>query len=408
MQMSGPTSSEAPAEAPVVDPVSEATSEIPDAAPETADSFASAIDQAFANLESGGETAPEPESALEPEPSPQSEPAPEPEPEPVSEPTSDESFDPTDPLTEDIGDDWTPKAANRFKQLKSELKETSSELAALRQQQEEYTQKIKELTGTVESNDVEALQAKLAEYEQSQMFNNLENTDAYKTAVAEPLSNIIEEAQQIAEKYAVDSESLIDILSLSDPEEQDTQLGDLLQDASDRDRARVYRLIDQIDPILEKRDSLRENAEAALKEAALLEEQREQQQAAEKLAIRQNVARNVVERVQQKLPFLSGIEGLDLAAIQEKAASVDPSVMHPVDSSFNSVSAQLLPAVVREYMSMRAENAALTDRLAEYETAEPTMSGASPTSGSVAGAADDGLSFEEKVAAAFTAKGLGA
>ena len=392
--MSGPTSSEAPAEA-AVDPVAEATSEIPDATPETADSFASAIDQAFSALESGEAPAPEPESTPEAESTP----------EPAT--ASEDSFAPTDPLTENIGDDWTPKAASRFKQLKSELKETSSELHTLRQQQEEYAQKIKELTGAADSADVEALQEKIAAYEQTQMFNNLEHTEAYKTAVAEPLSNIIEEAQQIAEKYSVDTESLVEVISLANQDEQDTQLGDLLQDATDRDRAKIYRLIDQIDPILEKRDSLRENADAALKEAALLDEQREQHQAAEKLAVRQNVARNVVERVQQKLPFLSGIEGLDLGAIQEKAASVDPSVMHPVDSSFNSVSAQLLPAVVREYMSMRAENATLTDRLAEYESAEPTMSGSSPSSGSVAGAADDGLSFAEKVDAAFSARGLG-
>ena len=395
--MSGPTSSEAPAEAeaPAADPVAEATSEIPDAAPETADSFASAIDQAFANLESGEAPAPEPESAPEAESAP----------EPVA--VEEDPFDPTDPLTENIGDDWTPKAASRFKQLKSELKETSSELHNLRQKHQEYEQQIKELTGAADSADVEALQEKIAAYEQTQMFNNLENTEAYKTAVAEPLGKIVEEAQQIAEKYSVDTDSLVEVISLADQDEQDTQLGDLLQDASDRDRAKIYRLIDQIDPILEKRNSLVENADAALKEAALLDEQREQQEAAERLAVRQNVARNVVERVQQKLPFLSGIEGLDLGAIQEKAASVDPSVMHPVDSSFNSVSAQLLPAVVREYMSMRAENAALTDRLAEYESAEPTMSGSSPSSGSVAGAADDGLSFAEKVDAAFSARGLG-
>ena len=395
--MSGPTSSEAPAEAeaPAADPVAEATSEIPDAAPETADSFASAIDQAFANLESGEAPAPEPESAPEAESAP----------EPVA--VEEDPFDPTDPLTENIGDDWTPKAASRFKQLKSELKETSSELHNLRQKHQEYEQQIKELTGAADSADVEALQEKIAAYEQTQMFNNLENTEAYKTAVAEPLGKIVEEAQQIAEKYSVDTDSLVEVISLASQDEQDTQLGDLLQDASDRDRAKIYRLIDQIDPILEKRNSLVENADAALKEAALLDEQREQQEAAERLAVRQNVARNVVERVQQKLPFLSGIEGLDLGAIQEKAASVDPSVMHPVDSSFNSVSAQLLPAVVREYMSMRAENAALTDRLAEYESAEPTMSGSSPSSGSVAGAADDGLSFAEKVDAAFSARGLG-
>ena len=85
--------------------------------------------------------------------------------------------------------------------------------------------------------------------------------------------------------------------------------------------------------------------------------------------------------MQKKLPFLSSIDGLDMKTIQEKAAEVDPSVIHPVDYTYNSVSAQILPSVIREYMSMRKENEVLTDRLAEYEGAEPTMSGSSPSSG---------------------------
>ena len=149
-----------------------------------------------------------------------------------------------------------------------------------------------------------------------------------------------------------------------------------------------------------------ENAEAAFKEAELLAEQKSQQEAAEKLRVRQEVAQNVAERVQQKLPFLSGVEGLDMKAIQEKAAEVDPSVMHPVDFTFNSISAQLLPTVVREFIAMRAENAALTDRLAEYEDAEPTMSGNAPTSGQVVSGAGAESSFEEAINAAFGSRNL--
>ena len=95
-----------------------------------------------------------------------------------------------------------------------------------------------------------------------------------------------------------------------------------------------------------------------------------------------------------------------MAAIQEKAAEVDPSVMHPVDFTFNSISAQLLPTVVREFIAMRAENTVLTDRLAEYEGAEPTMSGTSPSSGQVASGAGADTSSEDAINSAFGANNL--
>ena len=403
--MSGPTSNEI-AEVSAADPVTEVTANVPDAGEDSGSSFMDALDAAFGQIDSGESPSAAPEPEPEPAPEPEPEPVPEPEPEPelASEPEAEP--DPTDVLSEDIGDDWTPKAASRFKQLKSELKETSSELQVLRQQQEEYEQKIKALSGVAESQDVEALQQKISDYEQDKLFNNLEGTEAYQTAVAQPLQSIVEQAAEIADKYGADADTLIDVMSLSDQDEQDRGLNDLLHEATDRDRAKIYHLVNQIDPILERRSNMWENAEAALKEAELLAERQSQNEAAENLRVRQEVAQNVAERVQQKLPFLSGVEGLDMKAIQEKAAEVDPSVMHPVDFTFNSISAQLLPTVVREFISMRAENAALTDRLAEYEGAEPTMSGNAPTSGQVASGAGADTSFEDAINSAFGSQNL--
>jgi chromosome segregation ATPase len=315
-----------------------------------------------------------------------------------------ESDDPIENLTEDIGDDWTPKAANRFKELKTELKTNRSELDQLRQQSKEYESKIQELTGLAENKDVEQLQERLAQYEQQQALSNLEQTQAYQQAVSEPLEALVEQADQIADKYEVDSDALIDVLSLDDPQEQEEQLAELLPNASDRDKAKIYRIMEDIDPIIQRREQLYENADAALAEAKQLEEQQQAAVAAEQAQLRQNITKNVVERVQQKLPFLKGIEGLDMSAIQQKASETDPTVLHPVDHAYNAVSAQVFPTVVRQYLEMRKEVEALTDRLAEYEDAEPAMSGQTkaPAAGAGAGLPDD-ASFEERVNAALGA-----
>lgn len=370
---------------------------LPDAAEPT--SFEASLEAAFANLD---------QAPAEPEP----EPAAEPEPEPVAEESSEEvqdtgnevqeSDDPIENLTEDIGDEWTPKAANRFKELKTELKTNRSELEQLRQQSKEYESKIQELTGLAENKDVEQLQERLAEYEQQQALSNLEQTQAYQQAVSQPLEALVEQADQIADKYEVDSDALIDVLSLDDPQEQEEQLSELLPNASDRDKAKIYRIMEDIDPILQRREQLYENADAALAEAKQLEEQQQAAVAAENAQLRQNITKNVVERVQQKLPFLKGIEGLDMSAIQQKASETDPTVLHPVDHAYNAVSAQVFPTVVRQYLEMRKEVESLTDRLAEYEDAEPAMSGQTKAPAAGAGVSDS-ASFEERVNAALGA-----
>ena len=373
--------------------------QLPDAQPEPSqDSFLDALDNAFAGLDEnpvesveGDSGDPEPEAA--PEPEAQSEPESEKEePEPEE---ADTSFDPTNDLEESLEDGWTPKAANRFKQLKSELKETASELEKIRLINEQNEQKIKELAGSTESSDLEALQEKIKSYEQADMLNNLEQTEAFQNAVTRPLTALLEQSSQIAAKYDLDENEIIDLISLEDQEAQDEKMSELLESASDRDKATLYQIINSINPILEHRQKLFDNAEQAMQEAQYLEEQVSNQKAAEQLELRKNATRNVVERVKQKLPFLSGIEGLDLAAIEQKAAENDPSVVHPVDFAYNSVSAQILPSVVREYVIMRKEVEELTDRLAEYEDAEPKMSGASPAASTTV--ADSESSFMDRV-----------
>ena len=386
------------------EPVAEETpavESLPDAGEDL--SFESSLEAALANLDAAPNEEAAPEETPEIPQEVAEEPAAEPEPaaeEPAEPAESDEPAEPIEALSDDIGDDWTPKAASRFKQLKTELKSSKSELDMLRQQQQEYESKIKELTGLTENRGIDALQEKLTEYENQRMLDSLETTDAYKQAITEPLAALMEQADQIADKYEIDPDTLVDVMALEDKDQQDEQLAELLPNASDRDKARLYRIMEDIDPIVDRRQAMFENADQALAEAKVLSEQREAQAAAEKAQLRANVTRNVVERVQQKLPFLSGIEGLDMAAVQQQAADADPSVIHPVDHAYNAVSAQLLPNIVKEYVSMRKENEALMDRLADYEGAEPTVSGAAVPQPAGSGVTAD-MTFEQSIAAAL-------
>lgn len=350
---------------------SPAVEQLPNTAEQS--SFADALDAAFAKLDvSSGDQNPEPVAA---KPEPVAEESSASEPQQTEQASESVEDDPLEQLTEEV--DWTPKAANRFKQLKEELKGSRSELDQLRQLSKEQEAKLQELSAIAENKDIEQLQSRIAEYEQERMFTNLEQTAAYQESVTKPLGALMEQADQIADKYDIDANALIDVLALGDADQQDERLSELLPHASERDKARIYRIIEEIDPILDRRKLLFDNVEEAAKEAALLEETKQKQELAERAQLRQNVTRNVVERITEKLPFVKTIDGIDINAIQSKAASVDPTVIHPVDFAYNAVSAQLLPTIVREYVGLRKEIESLTDKLAEYENAEPKMSGAS-------------------------------
>ena len=371
----------------------------------TQDSFLDALDAALTNMTESPLENVEVEETKEEELKPETEDTEEPpladkedsKEEDKEKPNTDE---PIEELSEDLGDDWTPKAANRFKQLKDELKSNKSELDTLRQTVKEQASKMEELNAIAENKDVDSLKETLQQYEIEKSFSDLENTTQYQEAVSEPLNRLMDKASVIAEKYEADYDALVDIIALDDPEEQDKKLADLLPDASDRDKSSIYRIIEDIDPIMDRRNQLYENADAALKEARYLDEQKRQAELAEKAEIRKSITRNVVKRVGEKLPFLSGVEGLDMSSIEAKASDLDPSVVHPVDFAYNSVAAQILPTIVREYLSSRAEADVLMSKLAEYEDAEPTVSGA-PKSDSPSKTTSD-MSFEEAISAALS------
>ena len=239
---------------PAVEP---AVEQLPDAAPEEASSFSDAIDAALSKLEAAPEPEPAPTKETK-EVQPEQTPEPEPEP-PLADKAEQESSETQDKdllesLTEDVTD-WTPKAANRFKQLKGELKSSQSELDQLRQTVETQNAKLDEMSGLVENRDIDKLQESVADYEYDRAFENLEGTAAYKQAVTEPLNQLMDVAHQIGDHYEVDADTVVDIMAMEDQVEQDAAIQQHFGEATDRDRATLYRVIDGIDPVLDRRQT---------------------------------------------------------------------------------------------------------------------------------------------------------
>lgn len=354
-----------------------------------------AVDEPAVEETPAAEEAPAVEETKKEE-SAETEPAAEESTETEGEEKTEESNDLLDSLDADVGDDWTPKASSAFQRLKTELKSERAERETLTQRAKEAEAKVAELEGVVGSETVETLQQRVQEYENQQMLTNLEQTSAYHDAVIAPLENIFSHVEALADAQGVEYDALVDAMTIENGEEQEARVAELMVNASDRDKAVFYRLSAEIEPILERRDNLHGNAEAALKEASLLSEERHKIELAEKAAERVDVTKNVTQRIKDKVPFLSGFEGLDLDTIQKEAADVDPTVVHSVDFAYQAVAARLLPSMVKEYASSQKLIEELTKQLASYEDAEPKLSGGT-NSASLAGSASGDTSFASSI-----------
>jgi chromosome segregation ATPase len=370
------------------------------------DGFIGSIDQAFADFDTGLDDAPEPKGLAEIPSGTEDDASGEQELETTTATETEEATETDSPLDEldgadDVGKDWTPQAARRFKQLKSELKSSKTRLSELESSLNEREARLKELEAIADNPEYDQLKNRVEEYEKELLVTKLESSQIYKELVAQPLAELVSETDAIAEKYQVDANELLDAIALEDEAAQEEALADILAAASDRDRFRVYKIIEQIKPILHQRSVLQENAQEALREAEQLTETQTKQQLAERAAERQKAASAVADKIRAKLTFLEGVDGVDFAALSKKVAETDPSTLNPVDAAFQSYAAQLLPKIAREYVSLRKELDTLTDKLSKYDRASPRAGGGGASSFTGAGPTADGRSFADAVNAAF-------
>jgi hypothetical protein len=319
-------------------------------------------------------------------------------------PTSASASSEPDPLSDlnsiEEPKNWTPEAARRFKELKSELKTYRSRAEELEQTVSQKEHRLQELQALADDTSNQELQQRISEYESQMLVSKLEDSHAYRTLVDQPLADLVSEADSISQKYSLDPNALVDAISESDEAAQEELLTELLVNVSDRDKFRVYKIIEEVHPILERRDVLRQNAQAALREAEELDNQRQQQTLAQRAQQRQEAASVVADKLKSKLTFLSNVDGVDLSAIAKEAAELEPSTLDPVTGTYQAMAAKLLPKVAIQYMSLQKEIDTLTERLAEYDRAAPRAGGGSlNTSGTPTTA--DGKSFLDAVTAAF-------
>lgn len=307
--------------------------------------------------------------------------------------------DPLDDITNDTDvADWTPEAARAFKEVRNDLKSERAASQALRETLEQRESRITELEALSSDTELDTMRQKIDEYESKLLVTKLEDTQAYKQLVEDPLRSVLAASDAIATKYGVDVNELFDALALTDEVEQEEKISELLASASERDRFKAYQLIEALKPIQAQQEALRENSGEALREAQELEAIHQQEQVRVRSEARKSAAKQVAARLTEKLTFLPNIEGVDMESIVREVSGTDLTTMSPVNSAYNQMAATLFPKVAREYVKMMRENESLVSKLAAYANSAPRVGNRNGGGMSQAGAA---VSFVDAVRSAF-------
>lgn len=265
-------------------------------------------------------------------------------------------------------------AGAKFKELKAELKSYKAKVA-------EAIKIIEESKSTPQnSEELEALRARVAEYEQEIAVTRVEATPEYKRAVIEPTQAILDTASAMAERYKIDARKLVNALREESVSEGSDALTELAADFSERDRVRLYRMADDLSDVSRRRDHLRENASRANQER---QERIQAEEAQREKEYRENAAR-VAEKTWAETfsehPVLSKLEKEALSEIKAAGSESDLLESTPDERAYAVYAGVALPHIVKKFEAATARVAELEQALSKYKKASPKASGNTDTS----------------------------
>lgn len=265
-------------------------------------------------------------------------------------------------------------AGAKFKELKTELKGYKTRVAELEKAVEEAK------SSPQNSEEVEQLRSRLSEYEQEIAVSRVEATPDFKRAVLEPTQAILDTASSLAERYKIDARKLVGALREESVSEGSDALTEIAADFSERDRIRLYRMADDLADVSRRRDYLRENAAAAMKE---MEERRavyesEQQKAA--MSEMGSAVDRTWEDLFSKKTFITGLDSKVVEEAKKYAKETDYFDTPADERAYAVYSGLLLPHVVTQLESANAKVAEYEKALSKYKKATPKVSGNTDTS----------------------------
>lgn len=246
------------------------------------------------------------------------------------------------------------KAKIRWKELKqaeSDLKNAQRELAELKAKGDEYQQSAKEVAELKEQ--LEAIQQEREELDGELYMSRVQSTREWKRYITEPLNQIIQDAEFFSKRNQTDTGDLIDALQ-ADSNGDPAKLESVIADWSERDKAKVWALADNLLQIEKRKSELESNSKAAYEASMERNSKEQQEQYQQYIAQRETAVSEVLPKISEKVfNLLPEDKRPDINKLQKEIMGYDewPENL----KVYGILGATVLPDLVDQISSLQKE-----------------------------------------------------
>lgn len=293
--------------------------------------------------------------------------------EPTKEPvTDDKAFDEVafDKETEADTTAMEPKAGEKFKELRNELKEFKQKAKEV-VIPEDTQKKIADLE--LKAAEYEGMKSRLDEVTSQSAKLQVENSPEYDKEILKPVSKIYDKLGEFATAFEVDTKVISAIVRETDEKVRAELIEEHLGDMPTYNQSRVIALADQFGELMDKRHEMLENADERVsqqqanrisQETALLNEQRKTVQ---------TIQKDIFEKYKDKIPGFvdDGKETEVFRQIFNKSLTIDLGKAKARDQAFAVFGASVVPHLAQEVR-------ALQKKLSAYENKDEQSTKGSP------------------------------
>jgi hypothetical protein len=279
--------------------------------------------------------------------------------------------------------DWDTLRGSRDK-----WKQTAEEVKTAVQEKDQTIQSL-----TAELEELRSRAAKVPEledklkdfdaYEKELAVTRLEATREYRDTIAKPLQTIGEEAEKLAQANETDAETILDVMREADPVKQRQMFKDATSGWDDVDKGDLWSMVKDARVILDKQETMRNNASAAAKEQLEMATKREQAEKEESRKAFTASAKEVAAQLREKTPFIPVLEGETeedrYSLLMQKVSEVDFDTQSPRGKAFAAAAALLHPKMVKTVKKLQAELDTLRARVKDTNATRASVSPSSET-----------------------------
>ena len=261
------------------------------------------------------------------------------------------------------------KAGEKFRALKAELKAAKQQTVT-----PEIQAKLEALE--IKAQEAEGLRLRIAEISSQSAKLQVENEEIYQTEVVQPAADIFTRSDALAELYETEPAILRAIIKERDRKTQNELIADHLKDFSDFDRNEAYRMIQDFNGLVSKREQMLAKAEQTIEKSKVARIESEKKLLADQRTAVQTMQKDIWGKYKEHIPgFVE--DGADTPALKQlmaKALSIDFSQAKARDQAYAAFAGTALPHAVNEI-------AALKKRLSAYEKADGKATKQAPGAG---------------------------